>query len=268
MLKLLYRIICILLFSSRLFSQNIEIDPLSVRSIFLEQIFNSQTIGRATGFMVENNGITYLITNWHVVTGINPTSGDTLDSLKRTPNKILIYHHTNTLGIWIPKFEYLYDDLGSKRWFEHPDSNKVDVVALPLHSLDQNVKMYFFDLKLANTDMIPEVAMPISIIGYPAGLTGKGNLPIWKTGNIASEPNIDCNSEPVLLIDATTRGGMSGSPVILRLKGGYKKKDGSKIMSSTHFSKLFLGVYSGQWQYPEIGKVWKPIVIYEIFNNL
>ena len=115
--------------------------------------------------------------------------------------------------------------------------------------------------------MIPEVAMPVSIIGYPGGLKGRGNFPLWKTGHIVSEPDLDYNGEPVFLIDATTRGGMSGSPVILRLKGGSRKRSGDRMIASTGYSTLFLGVYSGQWQYPEIGKVWKPIVIHEIFKK-
>jgi len=260
-------IICFLLFASISLAQSIEIEPLSVRSIYLETFFNSQPLARATGFIVENDNKPYLITNWHVVTGINPSTGDTVDTLKRIPNILLIYHHSTILGTWLGKAEYLYNNSGNKRWLEHPDSSKVDVIAFPLDTSDQNIHMYFFDLDLANTNMIPEVAMPVQIIGYPAGLAGKGNFPIWKTGNIASEPNLNYNNEPVFLIDATTRGGMSGSPVILRLKGGYRELDGGRIMSSTYFSTLFLGVYSGQWQYPEIGKVWKPIVINEIFNN-
>lgn len=247
---------------------NIIIDPLSVRSLYLEQIYNSQKIARATGFVIEKESIQYLITNWHVLTGINPVTGDTLDSFGRTPNKIIIYHNTNVLGTWSPRVEDLYNSSGLRRWLEYPNGKKVDVVALPLLSIDSNIKIYPFDLNLAKTDMIPEVAMPTSIIGYPVGLNGLGNFPIWKTGHIASEPNLDYEGEPVFLIDATTRGGMSGSPVILRLKGGYRTKLGNRIMATTGYRTLFLGVYSGQWSFPEIGKVWKPIVIIEILSNI
>lgn len=256
------------LITSNLYSQNdIFLDPLSGQSLYLEEIYNTQKIARATGFVIEKDSILYLITNWHVVTGIDPVSGDTLDNQNRIPNRIVIYHHTNILGRWSQRIENLYTSSGNRRWLEHPNGKKVDVVALPLSSINSNLKIYSFDLNLANTDMIPEVAMPVSIIGYPVGLNGLGNFPIWKTGHIASEPNLDYDGDPVFLIDATTRGGMSGSPVILRLKGGYRTKSGNRIMVTSGYNTLFLGVYSAQSPLAEIGKVWKPIVINEILQN-
>ena len=116
--------------------------------------------------------------------------------------------------------------------------------------------------------MIPEVAMLVSIIGFPMGMSAFGKLPIWKTGHIASEPLLDLGEEPAFLIDATTRGGMSGSPVVLRLNGGYKTRSGNVMMVTSGFRTLFLGIYSGQWPHPEIGKVWKPIVIKEILKSI
>jgi hypothetical protein len=33
--------------------------------------------------------------------------------------------------------------------------------------------------------------MPVSIIGFPLGKGARGTLPIWVTGFIASEPDVD-----------------------------------------------------------------------------
>ena len=52
--------------------------------------------------------------------------------------------------------------------------------------------------------------MPISIIGFPLGMSGPSRMAIWKTGHIATEPDVDYNGEPFFIIDATTRQGMSG----------------------------------------------------------
>jgi len=153
----------------------------------------------------------------------------------------------------------------TRRWLEHKKGRSVDVVALPLQNAGDDVTVYPFDLSLAEVDMVPEVAMPVSIIGFPLGFTSAGFFPIWKTGHIASEPNLDYQGEPLFLIDATTRGGMSGSPVVLRLTGGYKKKDGSVIMSSSGCKTLFLGIYSGRLpRDSEIGRVWRPRLVNEI----
>ncbi len=269
LLKIYFLFIFILFSPVNSFSQNnAEIDSLSGQSLYLELFYNSQNLYRATGFVIEKGDMPYLITNLHVVSGIDFYKGATIDSLGRIPNKIVIYHHLNELGTWTPRTEELYDITGNKRWIEHPNGKEFDIIALPLLSIDNKVKIYSFDVNLANTDMIPEVAMPVSIIGYPAGIKGIGNFPIWKTGHIASEPTLNYDGKPYFLIDATTRGGMSGSPVILRLKGGYRQRTGGRIMSSTNYNTLFLGVYSAQSEPLEIGIVWKPIVIQEILNNI
>ena len=128
--------------------------------------------------------------------------------------------------------------------------------------------MYPLDLSMADVDIVPEVAMPVSIIGFPLGLTSGGYFPIWKTGHIASEPNIDYNGEPLFLIDSTTRSGMSGSPVVLRMSGGFKTKNGKTVLSMGGYRTLFLGIYSGRLnEDSEIGCVWRPYLITEILEQ-
>lgn len=253
--------------TKNILAQDIIIDSLSARSLYLEQSCNGIVYGRATGFIVSNNNKKYLITNWHVVTGINPITGDTLDSNSNIPNQLLIYYHTSKLGFWRPDVVELYTLDGKKNWLEHPNGSKVDVIALPITPSYSDLILYELDLNLAKVDMIPEVAMPVSIIGFPEGFVGRKQFPIWKTGHLASEPSINYNNQPIILIDATTRKGMSGSPVILRLKDNYKMKSGNKMMASTSYRTLFLGIYSAQSPLAEIGIIWKPIVLEDIFNN-
>jgi hypothetical protein len=248
-------------------TKKIIIDPLSARPLYLIQVNESQVLGTATGFVVQKGSNYYLITNWHVVSGRHPETNQIQNQLGLTPDAILIWHHGKQLGSWVKKREALYDEKGNRRWFEHKKGKSVDVIALPLQDTGNDATLYPFDLSLAETDMLPEVAMPVSIIGFPLGFTSAGFFPIWKTGHIASEPNLDYQGEPLFLIDATTRGGMSGSPVVLRLSGGYKKKDGSAIMSSSGHRTLFLGVYSGRLpRDSEIGRVWRPRLINEILE--
>lgn len=245
----------------------VMIDPLSVRPLYLTQIKGSEGLGQATGFVVERENTKYLITNWHVVSGRHPQTNQPVNPQGKTPDALLIWHHGKTLGSWVHKKEDLVDKTGTRLWLEHSKGRSVDVVALPLTNLPDDVQVYPFDLSLADADMLPEVAMPVSIVGFPVGLTSAGFFPIWKTGHIASEPNLDYHNEPLFLIDATTRGGMSGSPVILRLSGGYKTKSaGTMIISSGHRT-LFLGVYSGRLPHDsEIGRVWRPRLIGEILK--
>jgi len=235
------------------------LDPLSGQSLYLELTTLGQSLGTATGFVVESSGRHYLITNWHVVSGRHPETNAIVSSTGAVPDEIRIVHHGHTLGSWTVRTEPLQDENKNNLWLEHPYGRQVDVVALPLQAIDDDVHIYPFDLSLADTDMIPQVAMPISIIGFPLGLASAGAFPIWKTGHIASDPDLDYNDLPAFLIDATTRGGMSGSPVVLRLLGGYSTRSGSIIMTQTRPSTLFLGVYSGRIHgESEIGVVWRP----------
>jgi hypothetical protein len=247
--------------------RQVFIDPLSARPLYLIQINGNEPLGTATGFIVEKENKHYLITNWHVVSGLNPKTGETLSPKGKTPDALLIWHHGKQLGTWKRKREMLVDDTGNKRWLEHKKGKLIDIAALPLEAVTDDIQIYSLDLSLAEVNMVPEVAMPVSIIGFPVGLTSAGFLPIWKTGHIASEPNLNYQNEPLFLIDATTRGGMSGSPVVLRMSGGYKTRDGNTIMSSSGYRTRFLGIYSGRLpRDSEIGRVWRPELINEILK--
>jgi len=249
-------------------SSSATIDPLSGRSLYLILGKNNQQMAQATGFIARKKNEYYLITNWHVLSGRHPQTNEIIDLQGQVPDSVWIWHHKKNLGNWILKEEKLYDISGKKRWKEHAEGRKIDIVALKLENLTEDVEIHPFDLNLANADMIPEVAMPISIIGFPLGFSGSGKFPIWKTGHIASEPELNYNNEPLFLIDATTRGGMSGSPVVLRLSGDYKMKSGGRMLSSGGRRTLFLGVYSGRLPGDtEIGRVWRPHLINEIIET-
>ena len=109
--------------------------------------------------------------------------------------------------------------------------------------------------------------MPVSIIGFPAGFTGPYRFPIWKTGHIASDPDLDYAKRPMFLIDATTRGGMSGSPVVTRL-WSFRNREGQVVFTAGMRTR-FLGVYAGRLggSTTEIGRVWRPGVIDEILDR-
>jgi hypothetical protein len=248
-------------------ARTILIDPLSLHSLMLEVCANGNQLGVATGFVVQVSERPCLITNWHVVSGIDPQTGQMLSPSAGVPDELRIIHHASVrLGSWVRRSEPLRDATGSSRWLEHPRGSQVDVVAVPLSSLDSEVKLYPLDLRLANMAMVPRPGMPVFIIGFPFGLAAAGSIPIWKTGHIASDPDLDYGGQPAFLIDATTRSGMSGSPVILRLTGGYESGSGMYTQMGPPTTK-FLGIYSGRIHgQAEIGKVWRPSLIEEIVS--
>lgn len=247
--------------NGRMDQRKIRVDPLSVSSLLLEPARDNKTLGRATGFIVELAGRPYLITNRHVVECTDKETGDPANEID------IFYHAARGLYDWERRKEPLYSN-GTHLWVEHPIDKSFDVIALPLQSVDCDILIRPFDLSLANSNIDACPSMPVSVIGFPLGLTMAGGWPIWKTGHIATDPDLDYNQKPVFLIDATTRGGMSGSPVVLRQFGGYNTRDGGYSLSPGVHTR-FMGIYSGRiHKDSEIGMVWPPHVISEILGSI
>ena len=245
----------------------IFIDPLSTQSLLLQASFGSTLLSTATGFVVEKNGMHFLITNWHVVTGRDPDTEKPLSPTAGVPDTLHILHHVKgQLGAWKAAPEPLLEN-GKPRWREHTRGRTVDVVALPLQNIPSDAELYPMDLGLAAVDLQPQPAMPVAIIGFPFGLSAGGAWPIWKTGHIATDPDVDYQADrPAFLIDATTRGGMSGSPVVIRVSGGYNDGKGNYVIGGSVRTK-FLGIYSGRIHgEAEIGRVWRPSVLEDILT--
>lgn len=106
---------------------------------------------------------------------------------------------------------------------QHPDP-KVDIAVLTctgIFNLMPN-KLYF---KAIGYDMLatfeePElsVAEGVYFVGYPDNRYDmKHNLPLVRTGIVASNPRLDYNGIPCFVIDAQVFPGSSGSPVFVDL---------------------------------------------------
>lgn len=94
-------------------------------------------------------------------------------------------------------------------------------------------------------DMAVEIGNKIFILGYPLGFSHFMNTPIWKGGIIASEPHLEtAGIEGKVVIDATTRRGMSGAPVIMREKTHYVAENG-EIKSHVNATR-WIGVYASR----------------------
>jgi hypothetical protein len=247
----------------------IRIDPLSRISLHIEVYFNAQSLGNATGFMCERGGTYYLITNWHVLSGLNPETKNSLSENGAIPNKIKIWHHVKgKLGTWVPKEENLL--VGGKTiWKEHPLGGSIDVVALPITAY-KDIDFYPLDLQLAQTDLIISPSEPVSIIGFPRGIAAAGKFPIWKTAHIASDLDLDCDGKPIFVVDTTTKPGMSGSPVLARRIGFARTSRG--FVGGGGDLVRFLGIYSGRIDDDgvgdkdlyNLGRVWKSDVLNQI----
>ncbi len=249
--------------------KEITIDPSSVMSLQLKIFHNDTEIGGATGFVLEKNDKHYLVTNRHVVLACAQDQNPTNIGGWICANKLAIFHNRlNHPGEWLWVGEDLFDEHSNKRWSEHPTlGSAADLVALPLkHS--ENVQFYPLDMELRKTDVVVGPADSVSIVGFPFGLAQQGGLPVWKTGTVASDLDIDYRGKPIFLVDTTSRPGMSGSPVWALRSGAYRGSDGRLKMGTSGPMKRFLGVYSEQMQAAELGAVWKAEAVMALYNSL
>jgi hypothetical protein len=117
--------------------------------------------------------------------------------------------------------------------------------------------------------MVVSPAEPVSVIGFPFGLSTSGKLPVWATGFLAQELGLITKENPTFLIDCRTRQGQSGSPVIaFRTSGHRSVKDGRLSASlSGNIVWEFLGIYSGRVNSEsDLGKVWHVSAIEELLE--
>lgn len=252
--------------------EKITVNINSIKSLYILIFYNDIELASATGFLVNKNNDFYLITNRHVVTGRNNETGNCLDPNLSIPNKLRIFfpYFKDNNYIWGELDINLYDDKGNQKWLEHPVyKEKVDVVALFLGKHDQ---FEFCHNLISNYK--PIVTENVYIIGYPFGFNvnpQNGKYAIWSTGIVASDPdlNLNINGEqlPAFLVDAKTRHGQSGSPVIYHSANGMdRQENGFAIYGGPITHEI--GIYSGRINKDsDLGYVWKWSLINEIIEN-
>ncbi|MGY6214588.1 trypsin-like peptidase domain-containing protein [Methylolobus aquaticus] len=232
-------------------------------------LVGEQTLSTGKGFVATHDGKSYLITNRHNVTGRHQHTDKPLSPTGGVPDRICIMHNANDqLGKWAPRFENLYLS-ESPRWIEHPTlGSKADFVALPLTQLS-GVRLYTYNPACPGPDILAGPSSPVSVIGFPFGITAGGLFAVWSTGFIASEPEIDFEDLPIFLIDCRSRPGQSGSPVIsFHASGHVPMADGGGPASSDGAIWKFIGIYSGRI-HPEsdLGMVWKASAITKLLQS-
>lgn len=240
----------------------------SVQSLLIEVRVRGASLGQGTAFVVEGATGPMLITNWHVLAGRHPDTKQPMSPTGGIPDELVIQHNAvsapNTFR-WLSVTEPLYSS-GQPRWLEHPvRAEGVDVVALPLTNT-AGVQLYPHALSGA-PDLMVAPAEPVSVVGFPFGIQGGGSLAVWATGFVASEPDIDLDGLPLMLIDCRTRPGQSGSAVIVyRSGGGATMANGALGFFGGPVQRL-LGCYSGRVNAEsDLGMVWKATAIREIIG--
>ena len=232
-------------------------------------------ISLGTAFFYEFEGETFVITNWHNVTGKHPQTGIPLD-----PNRNPLYirakwpmvkdNASHPEGGKIVHFQAQkieVEDENGPLWFEHPELGSVcDVVAIPVHKpTDWPSSVHMAANKIDETSIPIEPGLKVIVIGFPQGISTGPGLPVIKTGFLSSMPGFDVRlggefsdiggmkdgiQVPATLLDVHTIPGMSGSPVFGEYTGIWNA-DGLSITeaigsSMIGTSRIFLGCYSSR----------------------
>lgn len=248
----------------------------TMKSLFIEMYFGETLLSSGTAFLAANDQQSHcaLITNRHNVTGRRQDTGACLSKTAAIPDSIVIYFHKNVdrTDEWKPIRLPLYRPDDSPYWIEHPRlGSKADVVALNLSWGSDIWKMpYYMKTKHDRSNIVVGPAEPVSVIGFPFGLSSFGKFPIWATGFLAQELDLITPDNPVFLIDCRSRQGQSGSPVIAHRPSGARRKEGDRIVAtlSPENTWEFLGIYSGRIN-PEsdLGMVWHVTVVEELLEE-
>jgi hypothetical protein len=236
-------------------------------------------LGTATGFLYRaKSQSVFLTTNFHVLAGYNPRTGEPLHPGGALPNRIAFHLPTvEGEGIRYHKRELpLLDNNSAPLWkVHHRLSNSADVAALDLGH-EQSVQAWTINDAwqdpLFDTFLL-RPGLDVFLIGFPLGIAVAKHLALWKRGTIASEPMFDVDRRPIILIDTATRGGMSGSPVIAQIQGLWGGGGAGMLSPDSKIGtgRQFIGIYSGRLGNDEfqaqLGLVWKKQVIEDIVDE-
>jgi len=235
--------------------------------------------GHATGFFYQVADAVQLITNWHVVTGVDPTTMQPVDAKEPLPSALRILYKAHfseggAKGIDTRTHDIPLCDGDQALWSEHSTRQNVDVVAIKLDVTQlENFANQSINTIQQENRLAPYPGMDCYVLGYPEGMIGPGRTPIWKRGSIATEPLYNFRSMRGFLIDTATRNGMSGSPVIARHDGIFNPGGPGGLSPDAVIGSVnkFIGIYSGRLgddpMEVQLGMVWRADVLEDIVTG-
>lgn len=175
----------------------------------LKTFLDDQQIGVATGFFYVHNDKLYIVTCKHVIYGNN--FGQNTQAPVAQVNKLKLNLHTNIQNS--TQNEEVTVNLinnGNRIRLEHQYTD-VDVILVPITIDRTRYVISNVDTTLLNYEnlVIPDFER-IFIFGYPFGWFDQfNNLPIVRTGNLASPFQVPFQGKPIMLGDVITHEGMS-----------------------------------------------------------
>jgi hypothetical protein len=244
----------------------------SLKSLHIILSFKATMLSQGTAFLVRRNMRVFVVTNRHNFTGRHQDTNQPLSSHGGVPDAVHVWHRRQTwnpMGSieWASARYPLIGNDGEPLWREHPHhGQQMDVVSLEITPPD-GIIVDEYSLDEPQHDFVFGPTDNVSIVGFPFGIAAAAKIAVWTTGTIATELDVDFEGKPVFLVDARTRPGQSGSPVIVFRSGGtFRTIDGATAMVAG-LTSIFMGIYSGRINAEsDLGKVWKRSAIRELID--
>jgi hypothetical protein len=248
----------------------------------VDPCFGDAQLSTATAFLYRGTNGTSLVTNWHVVSGRHPETFSCLSTTAGLPDKLRLHIPVNKgtpsaiLAGWNEYWLPLYEDDHHETpvWRVHPEhGHNVDIVAVPFDGPAESLLIAANDPELSLEDLHLYPSLDVYVVGFPLGMFGGAQFPIWKRGSIASEPDFDVAGKPFFYIDTATREGMSGAPVYAQEVGLWRPKGVTDFgQSGIGKGRSFVGVYASRIGAKDefkaqLGMVWKATALEAVVKN-
>lgn len=215
----------------------------------------------ATGFYLDYDGDTFLVTNRHVFEhelGVSPEE-----------IRITVRRAEDSENIE-PLYVQTHDENQNPLWLTHPTYEKADLAVLPTdfefeetgNSKYPEGVMVSLEDDITIGEENPRVDLlggDAIVAGYPLAFEdSRSHSPIVRSGLISSSYGPFFNGEPCFIIDAIMHRGMSGSPVFTSPGTAYwsREQEGTLMWTPSgeedlEFPVALLGVHSGPINDPD-----------------
>ncbi|WP_341675289.1 trypsin-like peptidase domain-containing protein [Niveibacterium sp. SC-1] len=193
------------------------IDTILMTVVPVITVLNGTRVTNATGFFFRRAERLFLVTSRHVF--FDEPSG-------HFPSSVEIELHldaddlTRTVVISVPLFRQ-----GLSLWRHARDATgPVDVAAIEIDLRVLPESAFFHVLTPAHlpdyTESL-EIGTPLLIVGFPLGFYDVVHrLPVARQATVASAFGVRFQKQGYFLTDARTHRGISGAPVVMRVRGG------------------------------------------------
>lgn len=223
-----------------------SVDHISLSTTPITLLKEGKEVSQGTGFFYAREfskygDVLFLVTNFHVLTGFSPSEekepiGDSI--------RFQLHKSEEDTGE-VEEVEYpLFTEDGDRIWVQNSNYPEADLAVIPIlapsYKNCEEIKCIHKKWSQSNLKIRPTTE--VTLVGYPYGFYDQKNaLPIWKTGNLASEPKVDFNDKPLNPVDVSAFSGMSGAPVFAVSYGMYETEEETTTPGNV---RQFIGIYA------------------------